>query len=112
MTANADEPFLRLRTFSACQTVAIEATALVPFASAEAIDGIEALGDSEVGDEGTFLVLALTPLSALLDNSSGLNRHQIRAMKGDGPLVFDEEHERGRWKARVVVMRCGEETWV
>ena len=103
-----DSPFLQLRTFSAGQTVAIQVPAPVPFASAEAIDIIEAQGDGEAGEGGTFSVQALAPVRALLGNHSGVNRLQVRTMADNGPLVIDTENATAGWSLRVVVMACGE----
>lgn len=108
IAAVPDEPFLRLRTFSAGQTVAIEAPAPAPFTTAEAIDGIDALGDGEAGSGGTFAVLALQPLRTLLTAGGRINRVRVRTMAGEGPLVIDVAEEREGWEARLLVMRCRE----
>jgi hypothetical protein len=107
IAANQDEPFLRLRTFSSGQTVAIEAPAPDPFTTVEAIDGIEALGDGETGGEGTFGVLALQPLRALLLAGGTIDRVRVRLIEGNGPLVIDGGNEKEGWSARVLMMRLG-----
>ncbi len=107
IAANEDEPFLRLRAFSQGQTVCLEAPAPVPFTTVEAIDGIEALGDGGTSGEGTFGVLALQPLRALLAASGAINRVRVRMMAGEGPLVIDAANEKEGWSARVLMMRCG-----
>lgn len=101
-----DSPFLQLRTFSSGQSVAMEAPAPDPFTTVEAIDGIEALGDGETGGEGTFGVLALQPLRALLVAGGKIDRVRVRLIEGSGPLVIDAGNEKEGWSARVLVMRC------
>lgn len=109
VAGNEDEPFLRLRTFSQGQTVAIEAPAPEPFTTVEAIDGLEAMGDGEAGGGGTFSTVALGPLRAVLAAGGRVDRVRLRMMAGDGPLVIDAANEKEGWSARVLVMRCGEQ---